>query len=87
MIIELLFYIITPVINLLGYIFPGAGQVPLLLPWGMDSIVTTGFNGFKILAQTFPPFNTILIAFGIYLTFRIGLRLLRAIPFFGRTIE
>lgn len=86
MIVEIIFYMITGIIDkLTGFV--GMGQVPLRLPWGIDDWFVQGVSGFKVLAQAFPPFNTILGAFVIYLLFRICLRLLRAVPILGRTIS
>ncbi len=87
MIIEIIFYAIGEIINQLAQFFPGYGSFPLLLPWGIDSMVSGGVNGYKILANAFPPFQVVLTAFIAYLGFRIILRLLKAVPILGKTLS
>lgn len=87
MISEIIIYAVTQVITFFGQFLPGAGEVPLKLPWGIDDIVVSGVTGYRILASSFPPFQTVLTAFIIYLSFRIIMRLLKVIPFVGNTIE
>jgi hypothetical protein len=87
MISEIIVYAVTRVVQFFTSFLPGAGQVPLKLPWGIDDIVVSGVQGYKVLAQSFPPFQTILTAFTIYISFRIILRLMRAIPFVGNTLD
>ena len=78
---------IGTIVTFLAQFFPGNGQVPLLLPWGIDSIMVQGVQGYKILATAFPPFTVVLNAFLIYIGFRIALQLLKAVPVLGRTIR
>jgi hypothetical protein len=87
MIFEIIMYGITVVITYLGSFLPGYGQVPLLLPWGLDNIVTQGVMGYRILAQSFPPFTVVLNAFIIYLGFRIALQILKVVPILGKSIR
>lgn len=85
MIAEIIFYMISSIIDLLTG-FVGHGEIPLHIPWGIDDFLVQGVTGYKILATVFPPFNTILVAFTIYLIFRISMRLLRGVPILGRTV-
>lgn len=87
MIVELIFYILIQIVTKLTLFLPGAGQVPLKIPWGMDDILVTGVMGFKTIAQAFPPFTIVLNAFIIYFLFRIGLQLFKALPLLGRTVH
>ena len=87
MILEIIFYAVMNVASFFAQWMPGAGEVPLKLPWGIDDIMVAGIQGYKVLAQAFPPFQSVLNAFVIYILFRIGLRLLRAVPILGRTLE
>jgi len=57
------------------------------LPWGIDSILLASITSIKTLGNYFPPFYTVLIAFGIYLGFLILIRVLRMIPIIGRFID
>ena len=52
-----------------------------------DGYIFTGVQGYKILSTAFPPFKVVLDAFTIYIGFRIILRLLKALPVLGKTIE
>lgn len=87
MIVEIIVYIIGRAVQLLGQFFPGYDSLPLQLPWGLDDMVTSGVNGYKVLALSFPPFQVVLTAFLIYLGFRLALKALKAIPLLGRTLE
>ncbi len=87
MIFEIIMYGVTVIINFFAQFLPGNGQVPLLLPWGTDDIVSSGVAGFKVIAQSFPPFDIVLQAFLIYIGFKIILRLLKAVPILGRTLQ
>lgn len=57
------------------------------LPWGMDTYLQQGVQGYRMLMIYFPPFETVLNAFLIYLGFKIIMQVLKAIPLFGRTIR
>ena len=57
------------------------------LPWGMDSVVSSGISGYKGLADLFPPFETILTAFLIYIGFRFLIQVLKGVPFLGRMLS
>ncbi len=86
MILELIMYAISVIVNMFGQFLPGNGDVPLLLPWGIDSIFNQGVTGYKILSTSFPPFAVVLDAFLIYLGFKIIIRLLKAVPVLGKTL-
>ena len=87
MIFELIIGILTYIIAAVGNYLPGGGTVPLLLPWGTDAWFSEGINGYKVLAQSFPPMGVVLSAFLIYIGFRIALRLLKGVPILGRTLS
>lgn len=87
MVLEIIMYVIGQVISVFGVLFPNSGQVPLLLPWGLDDIIISGVSGFKVLATAFPPFTVVLQAFVIYISFKIGMQLLKGVPILGRTIR
>lgn len=87
MISEIIIYAVVQVVSFFTAFLPGAGQVPLLLPWGTDAILLQAVTGYKLLAGAFPPFQTILTAFIIYLLFRIALKMLKVVPFVGNMIE
>jgi len=87
MIFEIIMYGIIVLSDFFGRFLPGYGEVPLKLPWGVDDYVALGINGYKVLAQSFPPMQTILNAFLIYIGFRIAIQLLKAVPILGRTLQ
>lgn len=68
--------LLTVVITLVGFLF---GLFPLIteLPWGLDAVVVQGVGGYKLLATAFPPLSTVLTIFLIYISFRLGMILLR----------
>lgn len=86
MILEIIFFALQYIIDTLTG-FVGGSEVPLKLPWGMDDIFVQAVSGFKTLAEIFPPFQTVMSAFLIYFLFKICMRLLRAVPILGRTID
>lgn len=57
------------------------------LPWGIDGYLQQGVQGYRMLALYFPPFQTVLDAFLIYIGFKILMQILKAIPFFGKIIR
>lgn len=87
MIVEIIFYIIGVVVSFFGQFLPGYGVYPLLLPWGLDSLLINGFAGYKIIMNSFPPLKVALDVFLIYIGFKLVLQLLKAIPVLGRTIR
>jgi hypothetical protein len=89
MIVELFIYAIGVILGFFGSFFPSDPSCGCVtsLPWGIDSILTQGVNGYKILAESFPPFGIIFTAFLILLGFKIALKLLKGVPLLGRTLE
>lgn len=87
MISEIIIYSVVQVVSFFTAYLPGAGQVPLLLPWGTDSILLQAVTAYKDLAIAFPPFQTVLTAFIIYMLFRIALKILKVVPFVGNMID
>jgi len=87
MISEIIIYSVTQVILFFAQFLPGAGIVPLKLPWGIDDIMVQAVTSYKFLASAYPPFQTVLQAFIIYISFRIVLKIVKIIPFVGNMIE
>lgn len=87
MISEIIIFSVVNVIGFFTQFLPGAGEIPLKLPWGIDDIFVQAVTAFKTLAAAFPPFNTILTAFIIYISFRVIVKIIKVIPFVGNTID
>lgn len=87
MLLELVIYIIGSLSNFFAQFLPGTGQVPLLLPWGVDEALSTGVSGYKQLSTVFPPFDIVLQAFLVYIGFRLVIQLLKAVPLLGKTLS
>jgi len=74
----MIFYlIIMGIITIIGAIFGVLPQVTTL-PY-IDQYIVDGVSYYKLLAALFPPFATGLTVFLLYLSFRIGLILLKVI--------
>jgi len=88
MIVELIIYAIGQVLGFFAGFFPSDPSCSCVtsLPWGLDSIISSGVNGYKEIASVYPPFNTILTAFLILLGFKIAVQLLKAVPLLGKTL-
>lgn len=50
------------------------------LPYGIDSFLGGAIGMFRTIGTFFPPFNTLLIAFTIYIGYKITIRLIALIP-------
>lgn len=87
MIIQAILDLLISFIGFLTGWLPNSGDAVLKLPWGIDDLMVQGVNGYKILAEAFPPFNVVLSAFIIYLGFRIAMKILRMVPLFGKSID
>lgn len=57
------------------------------LPWGVDEYLQQGVQGYRLLMIYFPPFETVLTAFLIYIGFKILMQILKSIPFLGKIIR
>lgn len=70
------YLLLTIIITLVGIIF---SMFPTIdeLPWGLDSIISDGVAGYKELATMFPPMETMMTVFLIYLGFKILMILLK----------
>jgi len=77
MIFQILFFILAGVLGALLQFLPGYGEIPLLLPWGIDSILVYGVSLFKLVAIAIPPLSVVLNAFLYYVIFKIALLVLR----------
>ncbi len=87
MILEIIMFAILSILGIFAQFIPGSGQVPLLLPWGLDDIINAGVVGYKTLSTAYPPFAIVLQAFIIYIGFKITMQLLKAVPILGRTLR
>ena len=89
MIIEIIFYVFYQILSFLTSFLPAdrLASGGFALPFGTDTVLSNAFELTKAFAIVFPPINTVLIAFGIYLGFLIGIRLVRMIPIVGRFID
>jgi len=73
MITYLILSVMITIVGVLFSLFPVIDE----LPWGMDSVLSDGVGGYKLLAEAFPPLNSLLTVFMIYLAFRLGIITLR----------
>jgi len=73
MIIQLLLQILISGLNVIFGWLPDAST----LPFGIDEILVDGVGQFKALMALIPPLETVFTAFMIYLSFRLGLILLK----------
>jgi len=77
MIFEILFFLIFGLLSALTFWLPGYGDVPLLLPWGMDEIFTTMSSYFHGAIETLPYLRTLLTAFGYALLFELAMLIIK----------
>lgn len=70
--------IITLIVTFLTMVFQLLPTVEEL-PWGTDAYLGQGVQYFKLLADFFPPFATLLTAFLLYVSFKL---LMLVIKFF-----
>ena len=77
MIFQLLFTIIFGLLGVLLFFLPGYGQVPLLLPWGIDPIVQKMAMYFNGAIVTLPYLQVVLQVLGIGLGFELALLVIR----------
>lgn len=83
----MIFYYFLKSLTAIGILFGKYLPKVDVLPWGIDGYLQQGVQGYKMLMIYFPPFETILNAFLIYIAFKILMQILKAIPFFGRIIR
>jgi hypothetical protein len=79
MIIDALIYSLVGFLAFLFSWLPGAGDVPLLLPWGTDHSIVLAVGYFRGIMSTFPYLEVVWICFGYVILFEIGLLLLKFI--------
>jgi len=77
MIFQGLFYLIMGLLGLFASYLPGYGQVPLLLPWGVDGILSSIVSFYRGAMETLPYLRAGLNAFLIILAFEIGMLILK----------
>lgn len=65
MIFQLLFSIIFGLLGVLLFFLPGFGDIPLLLPWGLDAVVVSFASLVKGAVDTLP-YLSVLIEVFIY---------------------
>jgi len=63
-------------VNALTAVFPTVTQ----LPFGIDSVLSTGMGYVVFVGQVFPPVQSMLNGFLFYYTFKLGLKLVAMIP-------
>lgn len=56
------------------------------LPFGIDTILVTGFSNFLFVADAIPPLMTMYNAFLWVIAWKIGLRMFKLIPFIHRLL-
>jgi len=73
MIVYMLISVVISIVGVLFSLFPVIEE----LPWGVDAFIVQGVGGYKLLATAFPPLSTVMTIFLIYISFRLGMILLR----------
>lgn len=77
MIFQLLFTIVFGLLGVLLFFLPGFGDVPLLLPWGIDSIIVTVASYFRGAIETLPYLSVVLDVLLYALLFEGGLMVMK----------
>lgn len=77
MIFQLLFSIIFGLLGVLLFFMPGFGDVPLLLPWGLDDVFVSVSSWVAGAVETFPFLSVVMDIFLYILLFEIALMVLK----------
>jgi len=77
MIFEILFFILFGLLGVLLGWLPGWGQVPLLLPWGIDSVMVTAVSYYRSIIETVPYLEVLMQAFLYALGFELAMIVLK----------
>lgn len=80
MIIYALINVLVWILSVFTIWFPVVTQ----LPFGLDSYFQSAFSVIYVLAEYFPPLQTVITAFIIYIGFRILLFIVKILPFIGK---
>ena len=65
-------------------ILTGGASTVTVLPFGIDSILVQGVGYIYFLASVFPPISAVLTGFLFIIGFKILMKFVRLIPWFGR---
>jgi len=77
MIFQILYFIIFGILSALSFWLPGYGDVPLLLPWGMDSLLTTASSYYHGAISTLPYLDIVMKCFLLAVTFEIAMMFIK----------
>jgi len=77
MIFQILYFLIFGILSALTFWMPGYGDVPLLLPWGIDAIFVQMAGYFKGAIETLPYLQVVLTCFLIVIAFEIGMMFIK----------
>lgn len=81
--IQLIFAVPIIILGAFSILVVGSSTVTTL-PFGIDSILVQGVGYIKFLATVFPPIDSVLNGFLYIIGFKILMKLVRLIPWFGR---
>lgn len=65
----IIFFLLTFILTFVSFLFSPLPVVDVL-PWGVDNFLVSGMGYFRSLMEFFPPFQTVLSAFLLYIGFR-----------------
>jgi len=77
MIFQILFFIIAGIIGVITSLIPGSGQIPLLLPFGIDPIFVSAITTYKAFAIHNWPLVFPMAMAVIYIAFEGGMLFLK----------
>jgi hypothetical protein len=83
MIITILLTIIIAVFQVFFNFMPVVTE----LPYGIDAILVEGMGYLSFLMEVFPPLSTMLTGFIVVLGFKLGMMVVKMIPFVGRAVS
>lgn len=81
--IQLIFAVPIIILGAFSTLVVGSSTVTTL-PFGIDSILVQGVGYIKFLATVFPPIDSVLNGFLYIIGFKVLMKLVRLIPWFGR---
>lgn len=76
MVISFLLQLSLSILNWVSNLLPNAS----VLPFGVDSVLSTAVGYFRFFAVLIPPLGTLMTAFIIYLGFLLALKVVKLIP-------
>lgn len=77
MILQILFFLIFGILGAFGSIMPGYGEIPLPLPWGIDSLFVTASNYFHGAMETLPYLQVVWTCFLLALGFELAMLIMK----------